>query len=658
MEKKHETGEVVKKLKDHYSEDLGYYEEAFSHLVKYGYVDIEGERYAISSEEQERLLVGDENYYAQKNQAENSLNSVPGAEKASDDVEDKDLIIEALEGLWEVESEDDTYALICSEVNERYLVVDKLYDLNSDGNLAPNKLNDLYLEVEKGNNPLISSRETALEEFETKHKNLKQQASSEEEALYREYLRGVKEGVGEDFLDVAMSREAFLKELKVKKAREKIEGYVNDRKYEKNTPLNLRNRNQFIIWKYELVRDKEGLPTGRITKVPYNPKTGKRAASNSRNSWSDFDTACRAVDKYDANGVGIMFANGLIGIDIDHCIDDEGNLSDVAKEITKAIDSYTEYSPSGKGLHIFCFGKIPNEGNKRDDVEIYSKDRFFTLTGDLFEGVFRKVPKAEVTQENLTAVYNKYVRRQSMIDSNKEIPKAVRTMEDDAIVEKCRKSKNGEFFDKMFNKGICDKYYHKDGSPDFSSHDFELCAMLAYYTDDAAQIDRIFRTGMLMRPKWDEMRGSNTYGAVTIERALRNRQLSRYNPQEIWMKKQWENNSGISNLSDSDVIRQACTSNRFKDIFENGSLSYYTTKSGLPSVAKHEASLILSLSNYTQDYAQIERIMNKSKVITDDWTVKSDGSSFTRGQRLIIQLMSRRSAIGNNIKKTSQNEMG
>ena len=268
MEKKHETGEVVKKLKDHYSEDLGYYEEAFSHLVKYGYVDIEGERYAISSEEQERLLVGDENYYAQKNQAENSLNSVSGAEKASDDVEDKDLIIEALEGLWEVESEDDTYALICSEVNERYLVVDKLYDLNSDGNLAPNKLNDLYLEVEKGNNPLISSRETALEEFETKHKNLKQQASSEEEALYREYLRGVKEGVGEDFLDVAMSREAFLKEQKVKKAREKIEGYVNDRKNEKNTPLNLRNRNQFIIWKYELVRDKEGLPTGRITKVP------------------------------------------------------------------------------------------------------------------------------------------------------------------------------------------------------------------------------------------------------------------------------------------------------------------------------------------------------------------------------------------------------
>lgn len=648
MEKKHEAGEVVKKLKDHYSEDLGYYEEAFSHLVKYGYVDIEGERYAISSEEQERLLVGDDNFH---------VNSVFGAEKASDDVEDKDLIIEALEGLWEVESEDDTYALICSEVNECYLVVDKLYDLNSDGNLAPNKLNDLYLEVEKGNNPLISSRETALEEFETKHKNLKQQASSEEEALYREYLQGVKEGIGDDFLDVAMSREAFLQDLRVKKAKQKIEEYQNDRKYEKNTPLNLRNRNQFIIWKYELVKDKDGLPTGRITKVPYNPKTGNRAASNSRSSWSDFDTACNAVDKYNANGVGIMFANGLIGIDIDHCIDDEGNLSEQAQEITKAIDSYTEYSPSGKGLHIFCFGKIPDEGNKRDDVEIYSKDRFFTLTGDLFEGQFKKIPKAEVTQENLTAVYNKYVRRQSMIDMTREIPKAVRTLEDDAIVEKCLRSKNGEFFNKMFNQGICDKYRHKDGTPDFSSHDFELCAMIAYYTDDAAQIDRIFRTGMLMRPKWDEMRGSNTYGAVTVQRALRNRQLSRYNPQEIWLKDQWTKNSGNSNVSDDDVIKKACGSKRFNDIFNNGNMTYYMTKSGLPSVARHEASLILSLSNYTRDYAQIERILRKSKIVTADWDTKADGSSFTRGQRLIVQLMTRCGSAGNTAKKTSQNVM-
>lgn len=569
-----------------------------------------------------------------------------GVEAENKEIQNTDLIIEALEGRWIKELEDENYALICSEINERYLVVDKLYDLNSDGSLSQNKLNELYLEVENGIDPLIDSLESALDAFEDVYIEYKKEETPREEALYREYLRGVKEGIGEDFLDVAMSKEAFLKDLRVKEAKEKIAGYVNDKKYEKNTPLNLRNRNQFIIWKYELVKDKEGLPTGRITKVPYNPKTGNRAASNSRNSWADFDTACQAVDKFNAHGVGIMFANGLIGIDIDHCIDAEGNLTEQAQEITTAIDSYTEYSPSGGGLHILCFGKIPDEGNKRDDVEIYSKDRFFTLTGNLFEGQFKKIPKAEVTQENLTAVYDKYVRRQSMIDLNRAIPKAERTFEDDVIVSKCLKSKNGEFFDKMFNHGICDKYKHKDGSPDFSSHDFELCAMLAYYTDDPAQIDRIFRTSMLMRPKWDEFRGNNTYGAVTIQRALHNRKISHYNPQELWLKEQWNSHSGVESLSDAEIIKKACGSKRFKDIFENGSLNYYTTKAGLPSLAKHEAALVLTLSNYTKNYAQIERIARQSKIITADWDAKAEGSSFTRGQKLIVQLMGRTAAGG------------
>jgi putative DNA primase/helicase len=43
---------------------------------------------------------------------------------------------------------------------------------------------------------------------------------------------------------------------------------------------------------------------------------------------------------------------------------------------------------------------------------------------------------------------------------------------------------------------------------------------LAYYTKDAQQIDRIFRQSKLMRNKWDQLHGSETYGAITIAKAL------------------------------------------------------------------------------------------------------------------------------------------
>ncbi len=54
-----------------------------------------------------------------------------------------------------------------------------------------------------------------------------------------------------------------------------------------------------------------------------------------------------------------------MGIDLDHVIADNGSLSEEAEEIVTMLDSYTEYSPSGKGLHIFVKGDIPVDGRKK-----------------------------------------------------------------------------------------------------------------------------------------------------------------------------------------------------------------------------------------------------------------------------------------------------
>lgn len=117
-------------------------------------------------------------------------------------------------------------------------------------------------------------------------------------------------------------------------------------------------------------------------KVPVDPMTGERGQSNNRATWSDFDTAVRAVERYRLDGIGLMFADGVFGIDIDHCIDPgTGELSPQAAEIVDTVQSYTELSPSGTGLHILCLGRLPEGRRRRGNVEMYQAGRFFTVTG-------------------------------------------------------------------------------------------------------------------------------------------------------------------------------------------------------------------------------------------------------------------------------------
>ena len=108
-------------------------------------------------------------------------------------------------------------------------------------------------------------------------------------------------------------------------------------------PKELKETGSFFVWRYEE-------RNGKRTKVPYNPLTGSRAQSNNKETATTFINALRASGQYDGLGVGIF--DGFSAIDIDHCVDDKNNLSDMAKDIISTMDSYTELSPSGKGVRI------------------------------------------------------------------------------------------------------------------------------------------------------------------------------------------------------------------------------------------------------------------------------------------------------------------
>jgi primase-polymerase (primpol)-like protein len=57
--------------------------------------------------------------------------------------------------------------------------------------------------------------------------------------------------------------------------------------------------------------------------------------------------------------------------------------------------------------------------------------------------------------------------------------------------------------------------------PSQSEADMALCCSLAYRTGGDLQLmDELFRQSGLMRPKWDEDRGDQTYGELTLQKAV------------------------------------------------------------------------------------------------------------------------------------------
>lgn len=129
------------------------------------------------------------------------------------------------------------------------------------------------------------------------------------------------------------------------------------------------------------------------TKKPIDAKSGRAASSTDTSTWATYAEAKRAVGKYDTVGVGfVLTGDGIVGIDLDASIeyDAEGSLkaSPLAKQALMLCTTYSEISPSGKGLHIIGTATLPEGARLKgrtaggDKVEIYETARYFTFTED------------------------------------------------------------------------------------------------------------------------------------------------------------------------------------------------------------------------------------------------------------------------------------
>jgi len=280
-------------------------------------------------------------------------------------------------------------------------------------------------------------------------------------------------------------------------------------------PDDLTDTEQWVCWQEE-TRDGQDKPT----KVPVDPDSGGYASVADPDTWTDFTAAYQHYRGHDGvAGIGFVFTetDPYVGVDLDDCRDpDTGQLTEWAKDIVRRLDSYTEASPSGTGVHVIIRGDLPDTaGNRNDDVELYDRDRYFTVTGrhlSLTPGTVNE--RTDV----LEAVHEEYVVLTESDSGNtaeptQALPESTDTADlpDDELIEYAMEASNGDKFQRLW-RGDTSDY------PSHSEADLALCNLLAYWTGgDPQQIERLFNQSGLTREKWNDRAD---YRKRTIQTAI------------------------------------------------------------------------------------------------------------------------------------------
>lgn len=275
-------------------------------------------------------------------------------------------------------------------------------------------------------------------------------------------------------------------------------------------PSELRARHQWVVWR--LLPPDPGKDKWR--KVPFQT-SGALAASDDPATWTDFDTAVATYRTANFEGVGYVFTTDdpYIGIDWDHAYNAEKNeiIPDVLRWLHD-LNTYCEMSASGTGIHAIVRGHYPfDRGRKSGSVEMYKIGRFFTMSGRRFDTLPAEPQECQEAIDRLAAYYFP-----AQPGGNGRKPNLGSITFDDAqIIERCRHASNGAKFQMLWDG--------KWESLDYSSQseaDYALLGILRFWTQEAAQIERLMRASGLAREKWNKRRGQDTYLSRSTSNSL------------------------------------------------------------------------------------------------------------------------------------------
>lgn len=252
-------------------------------------------------------------------------------------------------------------------------------------------------------------------------------------------------------------------------------------------------------------------------KRPLNPRTGLPASSTNPEDQGTYEEAVAALHRNVGVGLGFVLSDGdpFTVIDLDDPTNPKHGFTQekiqeiyaLQQQIHETFDSYSEVSPSGKGLHIWIKAKVPT-GKKRSDkcVEMYSTGRYMTVTLQTHNK--KAIAEAHNLANTLWADMGGSQTMPTQVVSQPEMHT------DEQIISKCA-SENTDF-QQLWAGDISG--HNNDGS----SADQALMNLIAHHTDNKEQCIRVFRKSVLaQRVKNGKVKSTrNDYMKRTVDKAF------------------------------------------------------------------------------------------------------------------------------------------
>ena len=385
---------------------------------------------------------------------------------------------------------------------------------------------------------------------------------------------------------------------------------------------------------------------GKTKKVPCNIYGIKIGTDEKyKQSWVTYEEAINAKNERGFSGIGFIIQKGYFFLDVDkRPIDDS-----LMQTLFNRFDSYTEYSVSGTGTHIYgkCeFDKIPTyigddgkiklnrayyQKNPNNKIELYMggiTNRFAVYTGNV---IFDK-PLKECTTAVLTTL-EKNMQRKKRVNFS---PKADDDRELFDIICNLRKAKNKEKFIKLFDEG------DTSGYESTSEAELALCSIMAFRTGNNPDLlDKLFRQSALMRDKWER----EDYRDNTLEKAIEicdgnfHRSVMPDKPPFILFKGNGMPtvNSAllaehIRNTLDYILVRDNAKGATLIYVYENGCYRHYGMNMFKGIVKKYITDYDLSMLRMSDVAATIEHLITDLNTLTnDDLNTDEEYINFTNG---------------------------
>lgn len=259
-------------------------------------------------------------------------------------------------------------------------------------------------------------------------------------------------------------------------------------------PFEMRQYPQWVLWRFEVV-------DGKKTKVPYS-LNGRWASVTNEKTWHTYNDVIAHDNSYDGIGFVLTEDDPYCFIDLDYT-DNQEEFKKQQAIYSNFLDTYSELSPSGKGLHIITKGKL-EQGRRRGCVEMYSNERFMTMTGNVYNN--RPIVDSQAKLDSLYKSLGKTDKPIILADDAQQYT-------DEELYNIAYNAENGGKFNDLYNGNWREHYSSQ------SEADHALINILSYFSRNREQIARMFRNSDLGRR---DKAKRNDYVGRMIDRSFDN----------------------------------------------------------------------------------------------------------------------------------------